>query len=158
MSVALIGLYFSLNEAAHVLCKPFCGRLGDRFGYLPTISLGMLLLAAALPLVLAVDQGPLFLLPALLMGVAQALIFPAAKALVSNRISPEHLGAGMGLIGMMQNFGKVAGPVMGGFAIAGLGYGGALLSLSLILGISTLVIWSLFAPRELLRQQPVVEK
>ena len=144
VSVALIGLYFSLNEAAHVLCKPFCGRLGDRFGYLPTISLGMLLLAAALPLVLAVDQGPLFLLPALLMGVAQALIFPAAKALVSNRISPEHLGAGMGLIGMMQNFGKVAGPVLGGFAIAALGYGGALLSLSAMLLVGTAVIWSVF--------------
>ena len=146
VSVALVGLYFSLNEAAHVLCKPFCGRLGDRFGYLPTISLGMLLLAAALPLVLAVDQGPLFLLPALLMGVAQALIFPAAKALVSNRISPEHLGAGMGLIGMMQNFGKVAGPVLGGFAIAALGYGGALLSLSAMLLIGTAVIWGAFVP------------
>ena len=146
VSVALVGLYFSLNEAAHVLCKPFCGRLGDRFGYLPTISLGMLLLAAALPLVLAVDQGPLFLLPALLMGVAQALIFPAAKALVSNRISPDHLGAGMGLIGMMQNFGKVAGPVLGGFAIAALGYGGALLSLSAMLLIGTAVIWGAFVP------------
>ena len=146
VSVALVGLYFSLNEAAHVLCKPFCGRLGDRFGYLPTISLGMMLLAAALPLVLAVDQGPLFLLPALLMGVAQALIFPAAKALVSNRISPEHLGAGMGLIGMMQNFGKVAGPVLGGFAIAALGYGGALLSLSAMLLIGTAVIWGAFVP------------
>ena len=151
VSVALVGLYFSLNEAAHVLCKPFCGRLGDRFGYLPTISLGMLLLAAALPLVLAVDQGPLFLLPALLMGVAQALIFPAAKALVSNRISPEHLGAGMGLIGMMQNFGKVAGPVLGGFAIAALGYGGALLSLSAMLLVGTAVIWSVFV-------QPAVSK
>ena len=151
VSVALVGLYFSLNEAAHVLCKPFCGRLGDRFGYLPTISLGMLLLAAALPLVLAVDQGPLFLLPALLMGVAQALIFPAAKALVSNRISPEHLGAGMGLIGMMQNFGKVAGPVLGGFAIAALGYGGALLSLSAMLLVGTAVIWGVFV-------QPAVSK
>ena len=43
----------------------------------------MLILAAALPLVGALDQGALFLLPAALMGLAQALIFPAAKALVS---------------------------------------------------------------------------
>ena len=121
ISVALIGLFFSLNEAVHVLCKPFCGRLGDRWGYLPSISLGMLILAASLPLVGALDQGALFLLPAALMGLAQALIFPAAKALVSNRISAEHLGAGMGLIGMLQNFGKVAGPVLGGLAIAALG-------------------------------------
>ena len=114
VSVLMVGLYFSLNEAVHVLGKPFCGRLGDRWGYLPVISLGMLLLAASLPLVRLLESGPFFLLPAVLMGVAQALIFPAAKALVSDRISPQHLGAGMGLIGMMQNFGKVAGPVLGG--------------------------------------------
>ncbi len=151
VSVALVGIYFSLNEAAHVLGKPFCGRLGDRWGYLPTISLGMLILAAALPLVLILDQGPLFLLPAALMGLAQALIFPAAKALVSDRISPEHLGAGMGLIGMMQNFGKVAGPVLGGLAIQAIGYQGALISLSSMLIIGIFIICTVLAPRKLLR-------
>ncbi len=150
VSVALVGLYFSLNEAVHVFGKPFCGRLGDRWGYLPTISLGMLILAAALPLVRVLDQGPLFLLPAALMGVAQALIFPAAIALVSDRISPEHLGAGMGLIGMLQNFGKVAGPVLGGLAITALGYETTLVSLSVMLVLGTAIIWSLFAPRKLI--------
>ena len=151
VSVALIGLFFSLNEAMHALCKPFCGRLSDRWGYLPSISLGMLILAGSLPLVGALDQGALFLLPAALMGLAQALIFPAAKALVSNRISPEHLGAGMGLIGMLQNFGKVAGPVLGGLAIAALGYASSLLLLSALLALGALVIWGLFAPRQLRR-------
>ena len=152
VSVALVGIFFSLSEAVHVLCKPFCGRLGDRWGYLPAISLGMLVLAASLPLVHIVDQEFFFLLPALLMGLAQALIFPAAKALVSDRISPEHLGAGMGLIGMMQNFGKVAGPVLGGFAIAALGYDTTLIFLSIMLIIGTLVIWGVFAPRTLREQ------
>ena len=149
VSIALVGLYFSLNEAVHVLGKPFCGRLGDRWGYLPTISLGMLILAAALPLVRVLDQGLLFLAPAVLMGLAQALIFPAAIALVSNRISPEHLGAGMGLIGMMQNLGKVGGPVLGGLAISALGYDGALIGLSAMLALGTLIVWGLFAPRAL---------
>ncbi|MCE2473871.1 MAG: MFS transporter [Anaerolineae bacterium] len=151
VSVALIGLFFSLNEAVHVLCKPFCGRLGDRWGYLSSISLGMLILALSLPLVRVLDQGALFLLPAALMGLAQALIFPAAKALVSNRISAEHLGAGMGLIGMLQNFGKVAGPVLGGLAIAALGYASTLLLLSALLATGTVLIWGLFAPRKLSR-------
>lgn len=154
VSIALVGLYFSLNEAVHVLGKPFCGRLGDRWGYLPTITLGMLTLAAALPLVPALDQGPLFLLPAALMGLAQALIFPAAIALVSNRISPAHLGAGMGLIGMLQNFGKVAGPVLGGLAIMALGYEATLVSLSVMLALGTVSIWGLFAPRNLINTSP----
>ncbi len=146
LSIAVVGIYFSLSEAAHALGKPFCGRLGDRVGYLRAISLGMLLLAAALPLVSALDESPLLLLPALLTGLAQALIFPAAKALVSRAISPEHIGAGMGLIGMLQNFGKVGGPVLGGFMIAALGYAGALLALSAMLALGTAAIWLAYLP------------
>ena len=151
VSVALVGLFFSLQEAAHILAKPFGGRLGDRFGYLAAISAGMLILALALPLALLLDQGALFLLPALLMGLAQALIFPAAIALVSDRISREHLGAGMGLIGMLQNFGKVAGPVLGGLAIQALGYEATLVCLAgmLALGIG---VMRLALPRKALTQ------
>ena len=147
VSVVLVGLYFSLHEAVHVLVKPLCGRLGDRWGYLPAITLGMLILAASLPLVILLNSGLLFLVPAVMMGLAQALIFPAAIALVSNRIRPENLGTGMGLIGMMQNFGKVAGPVLGGLAIQTFGYEPALLLLSVMLIIGMFIIWQFFAPR-----------
>ena len=154
VSVALVGTFFSLQEAVHVIAKPYCGRLGDRWGYLTSISLGMLVLAASLPLVHVLDTGAAFLAPALMMGLAQALIFPAAIALVSDRISPEHLGAGMGLIGMMQNLGKVAGPILGGLAIQALGYQSTLLSLSAILVLGTVVIWVFFMPRRLASAVP----
>ena len=146
VSVALVGTFFSLQEAVHVIAKPHCGRLGDRLGYLTSISLGMLALAASLPLVQVLDAGAAFLAPALMMGLAQALIFPAAIALVSHRISPEHLGTGMGLIGMMQNFGKVAGPILGGLAIQALGYEATLLCLSAMLALGTVMIWVVFLP------------
>lgn len=141
VSVALVGLFFSLSEAVHVLGKPVCGRLADKLGYLRAISLGMLLLAAALPLARSLDTGALFLMPACLLGVAQALVFPAAKALIADDISADNLGAGMGVLGALQNVGKVAGPVLGGFAIGALGYGGALLALSGLLIASTLALW-----------------
>ncbi len=153
VSAALVGSFFSAQEAVHVIAKPYCGRLGDRLGYLTSISLGMLTLAASLPLVHVLDAGAAFLAPALMMGLAQALIFPAAIALVSHRISPEHLGAGMGLIGMMQNFGKVAGPILGGLAIQALGYEATLLCLSAVLALGTAVIWVFYLPR----RQPATE-
>ena len=146
VSAALVGTFFSLQEAVHVIAKPYCGRLGDRLGYLTSISLGMLALAASLPLVHVLDAGAAFLAPALMMGLAQALIFPAAIALVSHHISPEHLGGG---IGMMQNFGKVAGPILGGLAIQALGYQATLLCLSAMLALGTLVIWVFFLPRSI---------
>ena len=141
LSVALVGLFFSLSEAAHVLGKPVCGRWADKLGYLRAISLGMLLLAAALPMVSSLESGALFLLPALLLGLAQALVFPAAKALIADDILADNLGAGMGLLGALQNFGKVAGPVLGGIAIATLGYSGTLLALSAMLAGSSLALW-----------------
>ena len=107
----------------------------------------MLILAVSLPLVQIMNEGWLFLLPAVMMGLAQALIFPAAIALVSNHIRRDNLGAGMGLIGMMQNFGKVAGPVLGGLAIQTFGYESTLLLLSAMLMIGMVIIWQVFASR-----------
>ena len=146
VSVALVGLFFSLAEAAHVLGKPLCGRLADSAGYLRAISLGMLLLALALPLSQRLDGGALFLLPAIVLGLAQALIFPAAKALVAGGMGDDKLGAGMGLLGALQNFGKVAGPVLGGLAIGLLGYAGALLALSGMLIVGVIALWRLKPP------------
>jgi len=146
VSVVVVGLYFSLQEAVHIIAKPFCGRLGDKWGHLRTITLGMLILSAGLPLVTIFENGILFLLPGMMMGFAQALIFPSAIALVSNHIDEDHLGTGMGLIGMMQNFGKVAGPVMGGLAIQTVGYESTLYLLTIMLIVGIFVIWQLFAP------------
>ncbi len=140
VSVALVGLFFSVSEAAHILSKPLGGRLGDRWGYMPAIGSGMLLLAAGLPLA-GTGSGLLFFLPALLLGLAQALIFPAALALVARRIGAAHLGAALGLLGAMQNLGKVAGPVLGGFIIGLLGYSAALLFLSGLLALGAALVW-----------------
>ncbi len=146
VSVLTVGLYFSLQEAVHIIVKPFCGRLGDKWGHLPTITLGMIILALSLPLVTIFENGVLFLLPAVMMGAAQALIFPSAIALVSNHIDTDNLGTGMGLIGMMQNFGKVVGPVIGGFAIQSIGYESTLYLLTVMLIIGIVIIWQIFTP------------
>lgn len=147
VSVLLVGLYFSLQEAVHIIVKPFCGRLGDKWGHLPTITLGMLILGAALPLVTIFENGLFFLLPGMMMGFAQALIFPSAIALVSNHIDENYLATGMGLIGMMQNFGKVAGPVLGGLAIQILGYQPTLYLLTVMLIGGIVIIWQMFSPQ-----------
>lgn len=147
VSVLLVGLYFSLQEAVHIIVKPFCGRLGDKWGHLPTITVGMLILAMALPLVTIFQGGMLFLLPGMMMGFAQALIFPSAIALVSNHIDENHLGTGMGLIGMMQNFGKVAGPIVGGFAVQTVGYQPTLYLLTIMLITGMVIIWQIFTPQ-----------
>lgn len=121
INVALIGLFFSLQEAVYIFTGPAGGWIGQRFGYRAAILSGMLMLSAGVGLV-SMLHGSAILLPALLLGLAQSLIFPSTAALVTNQISPENLGAGMGLVGMMENLGKVLGPVLCGALIGAFGF------------------------------------
>lgn len=140
------GLFFSVQEAAHMALNPIGGRIGDRAGYLRAIAFGMFTLGVALALLTVSTNGTVLFAPALLMGAAQALAFPSTVALVSTRVPEGNVGAGMGAVGAMKNAGKVVGPVIGGFLIAALDFEatfrvfGALL---LVASVTILVVGSL---------------
>lgn len=123
ISVAVVGLFFSVQEGAALALKPLGGRLGDRLGYLRAIALGMAIIAVALILLPGAQLSWQMLALALLVGCGQALVYPSTTALVSTQIGGEHVGAGLGLAGALENLGKVLGPVLGGLLIAWLDYG-----------------------------------
>jgi MFS family permease len=139
LSIVLVGLFFSIQEGANILIKPFVGRIADRLGYLETIVGGMVLLSLGLGLV-PQFKGIGLLLPAILTGAAQAFIFPSTIALVSRQITQDNLGASMGFIGMMQNLGKVIGPIFGGLLIQQLGFETVIYILALLLIASALAL------------------
>ena len=133
ISIALVGTFFSLQEGVHTVLKPVGGRAGDRLGYFWAICLGMALMGITLPLI-ALTNGIMGLMVlAVLIGAAQALVFPATVALVSTQISALHIGAGMGIIGTLKNAGKVVGPILGGFLIHWLDFSPMLWSMGLLL-------------------------
>ena len=112
-----VGAYFSLQEGTHLVLAPLAGRLGDRLGHMPTVALGMTTMATGLfTLSLGHDTGT-FALSAILIGTAQALVFPSALASVATAVSERDLGACMGLVGAMKNSAKVAGPILAGLLI-----------------------------------------
>lgn len=139
-NTAQIGLFFTVQEGVHLLVKPLAGRWGDRMGYYRAIALGMAGLAGTLPLLTLLSSGWALLGLAVLFGSLQALIFPATVALVADQIEPENLGAGLGIVGTLDNAGKVAGPVLGGLLIAGLGYAGMLWLLAGLLFAGALLV------------------
>ncbi len=118
----MVGLFFSIQEGAHLLTRPLGGRLGDRVGYLRTIAVGFLLIAPAVALLSVASNGIHLLLIAIVLGCGQGLIFPSTVALVSDRIPPQHLGTGMGFMGTMRNVGKVLGPLLTGLLLGWLDY------------------------------------
>ena len=122
INVAVVGLFFAVQELVHMVVQPVGGRLGDKWRYLPAISLGMLLLGIALPLLPLAHSIWGLMGITVLLGLAQAFIFPSTTALVSAQINGRNLGAAMGIIGTLDNAGKVIGPVLGGLLIARFDY------------------------------------
>ena len=121
-NLIMVGLFFSIQEGAHLLTRPLGGRLGDRVGYLRAIAVGFLLIAPALALLPLASSGGHLLLIAIALGCGQGLIFPSTVALVSDGIPPQHLGTGMGFLGTMRNAGKVLGPLLTGLLLGWLDY------------------------------------
>jgi MFS family permease len=140
INVAVIGLFFAVQEAVHVLGRPPSGRWSDRIGYSLPIGLGMALLGAALPLLAVAPGGAALLGLAVIMGGAQALIFPATTALLAVQAPPDHLGAGMGLLGSLQNGGKVVGPMLAGALLVWLSYGEMFLLMGTLLLAGALIL------------------
>ena len=133
VNIAVVGAYFALQEGTHLLLAPLGGRLGDRLGHMPTVTLGMVAMAIGL-LILSFGQDTgVLVLSAILIGVAQALVFPSALASVSNTVSDHDLGACMGLVGAMKNSAKVAGPILAGLLIHRFGLEFTLASMGVML-------------------------
>ncbi|UCG22624.1 MAG: MFS transporter [Chloroflexota bacterium] len=133
INVAVVGLFFALQEALYMILKPLGGRFGDRLGYLWAICLGMLLLGMTLPLLPWTKTSLTLLALAGCMGLSQAVIFPSTTALVSAQIDGRNLGAGMGMIGALRNAGKVLGPLLAGLLIRQLDFGTTFNVLGIIL-------------------------
>ena len=116
------GAFFSIQEAAHLITKPFLGRLGDTWGYKRSIIFGMVILSLAVFLITIIESRIYLFSMAIITGLAQALIFPATLALVSKQISGKQLGFSLGVVGALRNAGKVIGPIIAGGLFKLFGY------------------------------------
>jgi MFS family permease len=121
-NVAVVGTFFAVQEAAHIIVNPIGGRVGDRFGYYFAIPIGMAAIAISLPLLPIASNIASLMSVAVVMGVAQAFVFPSTIAMVSAQIKEGNVATGMGLVGTMKNIGKVSGPVVAGGLIHWLDY------------------------------------
>lgn len=131
-----VGVFFTIQEIFHVISKPFAGRLSDRFGYRRGIILGMIAMGIILPLVGLLNIWLINLIFAALLGITQAIIFPATIALVAEQIKLTSLGASLGIIGTFKNLGKVIGPIIGGILLVNLEFQMTFLILSFFLFIT----------------------
>ena len=114
MDLILIGLFFTAQEATHLLVRPFAGRLADRVGTDRVILTGLIVLACGVSL-LALSTDPMvWLSAAACIGAALGMILPATLSLLTAEVPQDMLGSGMGVLGASRNLAKALGPVLAG--------------------------------------------
>ena len=119
---AQIAIVFGVQLALAMAAKPIAGRVSDRAGRLPVIVVGLLLCAAALPLIFRSDSLTAFFLFAPLLGIGVGAVTPVTNALIADLASARRLGAAMGVFGTIWDIGEAAGPMIAGFLIGRLSY------------------------------------
>jgi MFS family permease len=125
-AVGTIGLAVSLHLAGMYVASPLSGWLADRFGRMPVIGAGALLLIGAVALagLAPGDAGAAIILGLFLNGVGWNLAFVAGSALLTDALSASERASVQGfadlLMGLMGAIGSAAGGMilgLWGFAV-----------------------------------------
>jgi DHA1 family multidrug resistance protein-like MFS transporter len=112
---ATLGFLVAVFALMQFFFAPIWGRLSDRIGRKPLITLGLFGFALAeFIFAFATDLWMLFL-SRIIAGTFGAAIMPSAMAYVSDVTTPEKRGQGMGYLGAAMGLGIVVGPGIGGW-------------------------------------------
>ena len=122
LNTAQIAIVLAAQLAFAIVAKPISGTVSDRIGRIPVIVIGLLLCAAALPLIFRSESLTTFLLAAPLLGLGVGAVTPVTNALTADVASARGLGAAMGVFGTVLDIGEAAGPMIAGVLIGGWGY------------------------------------
>jgi MFS family permease len=153
-SGAALGITTGLQFLPFLLVTPFAGLVADRYAKqrLLTLTQASLALTAGvlglLAVTGAVEVWHVYLL-AFLFGVGTASDTPARQSFVVEMVGRDFLPNAVGLNSASFNIGRIVGPAVAGFLIAGLGSGvratGAVILINAVSYVA--VIWSLKAMR-----------
>jgi MFS family permease len=124
-AVGTIGLAVSLHLGGMYVASPLSGWLCDRFGRLPMIGAGGVVLLAALALAgLAPGRASGAVIAGLFLnGVGWNLAFVSASALLTDALSPQERASIQGLADLVMGLMGAVGSALGGVVLGGWGFG-----------------------------------
>lgn len=112
----IIGILLASMQVSLALFASQLGALSRRFSELTLLKLSFLLFAIAFLITPFITHIALLFIPAILLGTAEALSLPPARALLA-RLSPDETRAGfMSVNALAQSVGQALGPVLAGVA------------------------------------------
>jgi len=124
-AVGTIGLAVSMHLGGMYITSPLSGWLCDRFGRLPMIGLGGVVLLGALALA-GLPPGSasgLVIAGLFLNGVGWNLAFVSASALLTDALSPHERASIQGLADLVMGLMGAVGSALGGMVLGTWGFG-----------------------------------
>jgi predicted MFS family arabinose efflux permease len=124
-AVNTIGLAVSLHLGGMYIASPLSGWLCDRFGRLPMIGAGGVVLLAALALAGLPPgrAGGVVIAGLFLNGVGWNLAFVSASALLTDALSPHERASIQGLADLVMGLMGAVGSALGGIVLGAWGFG-----------------------------------
>jgi MFS family permease len=124
-SVGTIGVAASLHLGGMYVSSPLSGWLSDRFGRLPMIGVGgvILLVACALAGLVPGSAGALVIAGLFLNGIGWNLAFVSASALLTDALSPDDRTSIQGLADLCMGVMGFVGSAVGGVILGLWGFG-----------------------------------
>lgn len=148
LSDVQLGLVFSAFALGYALSQPVAGWAADRYGPYKTISVAIVWWSVFTALTPAVPAGvayalPLLIVVRLVLGVGEAVIFPASNRLISSWIPSTERGLANGLVFAGVGIGGGIAPPLVTWIMLRYGWEWAFY-ISAILGLAVGVVWLIF--------------
>jgi len=115
ISVAGVGVLFSVMGAVMLVTALPIGTVADRAGRKPVFILGKIVDAISVILIILSGGFWPLLFVMMLRGFGRAASNPSITALFSSLVPASHRGKGMGVFNVFRNIGLVVGSTIGGF-------------------------------------------
>ena len=151
LSLAESGVLFGIQGITSLLAKPVMGRVSDRVGRRPLITLGLIICGVAMMTVPHAAHLGWLLCCAAGFGFGEAVVTSSSAALIADLADAANVGAGMGLRGTIMDVGHAGGPILAGVLVASISYTGAFTSIGALQFIAALGFWTLTGQRSIVR-------
>jgi MFS family permease len=140
LSLLQIGILAGAYPATWGLIQVATGALSDRTGRKGLIVAGMLLQAAAIAAMAAVDGFVPWLVAAIALGLGTAMVYPTLLAVVADVAEPRQRGAITGIYRFWRDLGFAIGAILVGVVVDRADARTAILAVAVLTALSGLVV------------------
>ena len=151
LSLAESGVLFGIQGITSLLAKPVMGRVSDRVGRRPLITLGLIICGVMIMTVPHAGHLGWLLCCVAGFGFGAAVVTSSSAALIADLADAANVGAGMGLRGTIMDVGHAGGPILAGVLVASISYTGAFTIIGGLQFIAALGFWTLTSQRSIVR-------